>query len=406
MSYVIQAVLSNPRRPECDQITIPFPIPVDQYDKTIEMLQAIDLGFSVNRDCTVDEVNSRYSVLNTLVGTLVNIDQLDYLAKRLDGFCAGEVSQFQAMAHKLGLSEIKDFINLTYCCQQTTVITDFSDLEQIGKDHTMTLNGGAMPIDQYQAVNGKEAALQLINGGRGVITPYGVAYDNGMKLEPVYNGHQFPSYLYDHSLLVLEITPKRGLVEGSNPEYLYLPASEHQIERTLLRVGITSPHDAQIRIDCNELPEKVDEALDIEYLSGDDIPAFNRMCQSIEPLKEADMEKLNAVVLFAEAGDMMAVRQLAENLDQFDFVPGLQTPEEYGRHMIRESGHFDYDENLEGFYDYRRYGEQQLQQEGGQFNECGYVVYHGTMTLEKLMMEDPAEKHQREQGLQMGGVAQ
>ena len=67
MSYVIQAVLSNPRRPECDQITIPFPIPVDQYDKTIEMLQAIDLGFSVNRDCTVDEVNSRYSVLNTLV---------------------------------------------------------------------------------------------------------------------------------------------------------------------------------------------------------------------------------------------------------------------------------------------------------------------------------------------------
>ena len=136
MSYVIQAVLSNPRRPECDQITIPFPIPVDQYDKTIEMLQAIDLGFSVNRDCTVDEVNSRYNVLNTLVGTLVNIDQLDYLAKRLDGFCAGEVSQFQAMAHKLGLSEIKDFINLTYCCQQTTVITDFSDLEQIGKDHT------------------------------------------------------------------------------------------------------------------------------------------------------------------------------------------------------------------------------------------------------------------------------
>ena len=110
MSYVIQAVLSNPRRPECDQITIPFPIPFDQYDKTIEMLQAIDLRFSMNRDCTVDEVNSRYSVLNTLVGTLVNIDQLDYLAKRLDGFCAGEVSQFQAMAHKLGLSEIKDFI--------------------------------------------------------------------------------------------------------------------------------------------------------------------------------------------------------------------------------------------------------------------------------------------------------
>ena len=68
----------------------------------------------------------------------------------------------------------------------------------------------------------------------------------------------------------------------------------------------------------------------------------------------------------------MAVQQLAENLDQFDFIPGIHTPEEYGRHMIRESGHFEYDENLEGFYDYRRYGEQHIRQEGGRFNECGY----------------------------------
>ncbi len=406
MSYVIQAVMSNPRRPECDQITIPFPIPVDQYDKTIEMLQAIDLGFSVNRDCTVDEVNSRYSVLNTLVGTLVNIDQLDYLAKRLDGFCAGEVSQFQAMAHKLGLSDIKDLINLTHCCQQATVITDFSDLEAVGRSHYMNLNGGNAGLEEPENLDGAETAWLLIDGGGETVTPFGVVYDNGMKLEPVYNGHQFPVYPYDSLFMVLEITPKRGLAEGKNPEYLYLPTAEHQIERTLLRVGITSPHDAQISIDCNELPEKVDEALDIEYLSGDDLPALNRMCQAIKPLKKADMEKLNAVVLFAEAGDMMAVRQLAENLDLFDFVPGLQTPEEYGRHMIRESGHFDYDENLEGFYDYRRYGEQQLRQEGGQFNECGYVVYQGTMPLEELMMKDPAEKHQREQGLKMGGLAQ
>ena len=147
MSYMIQAVLSNPQRPECGQVTIPFPIPVGQYDQTIEMLQEIDLGFSINRDCKVDEIDSRYSVLGAVQGTLVNIDQLDYLAKRLDGFCAGEVSQFQAMAHKLELADVKDFINLTYCCQQATVITDFSDLEQIGKDHAMTLKGGAMPMD-------------------------------------------------------------------------------------------------------------------------------------------------------------------------------------------------------------------------------------------------------------------
>ena len=338
MNYVIQAVLSNTQHPECGQVTIPFPIPVDQYDKTIEMLQAIDLGFSVNRDCKVDEIDSRYFVLDSIKGTLVNVDQLDYLAKRLDGFCSGEVSQFQAMAHKLGLNDITDFINLTYCCQRTTVITDFSDLEQIGKNHAITMNGGAMPMDQYQAVDGRKDALQLIQGGGETVTPFGVVYDNGMKLEPVYNGHQFPVYPYDGLFMVLEVTPKRGLAEGKNPEYLYLPAAEHQIERTLLRVGITELHDAQVRIDWEEVPEKAAEALDLEHLSGDDLPALNRMCRVIEPLTEADMEKLNAVVLMAGPRDIDEVYALVQNLDQFDFVPCVQTPEEYGRYMIQECG--------------------------------------------------------------------
>ena len=404
MNYVIQAVLSNTQHPECGQVTIPFPIPVDQYDKTIEMLQAIDLGFSVNRDCKVDEIDSRYFVLDSIKGTLVNVDQLDYLAKRLDGFCSGEVSQFQAMAHKLGLNDITDFINLTYCCQRTTVITDFSDLEQIGKNHAITMNGGAMPMDQYQAVDGRKDALQLIQGGGETVTPFGVVYDNGMKLEPVYNGHQFPVYPYDGLFMVLEVTPKRGLAEGKNPEYLYLPAAEHQIERTLLRVGITELHDAQVRIDWEEVPEKAAEALDLEHLSGDDLPALNRMCRVIEPLTEADMEKLNAVVLMAGPRDIDEVYALVQNLDQFDFVPYVQTPEEYGRYMIQESGRFEFDENLDSFYNYKQYGEQQLQLEDGQFNEYGYVAYHGTMSLEELMTEDPTEKYQREQGLQMGGL--
>ncbi len=195
MSYVIKAVLSNPRHPECGQITIPFPIPADQYDQTIEMLQAMDLGYSVNRDCTVDEVDSHYRVLGALNGTLVNVDQLDYLAKRLDSFCVGEDAQFQAMAHKMELADIKDFINLTFCCQQATVITNFSDLESIGRGHFLNLNGGSARTEELENLDGAETALLLIDSGGEAVTPYGVVYSNGMVLEALYNGHQFPAYL-------------------------------------------------------------------------------------------------------------------------------------------------------------------------------------------------------------------
>ena len=115
-------------------------------------------------------------------------------------------------------------------------------------------------------------------------------------------------------------------------------------------------------------------------------------------MREAELEKLNAVMLMAEPGDITAVCKLAENLEQFDFIPGVHTPEGYGRYMIQQSGHFEYDENLECFYDYQRYGEQHIRQEGGQFNECGYVAYRGAVSLDALMRDTSTAQDQREQG--------
>ncbi|HIY74278.1 MAG TPA: hypothetical protein H9826_09980, partial [Candidatus Intestinimonas merdavium] len=34
---------------------------------------------------------------------------------------------------------------------------------------------------------------------------------------------------------------------------------------------------------------------------------------------------------------------------------------------------------------------------GGAFTSQGYISYHGTLTMEELMMEDPAEQYQKEQ---------
>ena len=92
-------------------------------------------------------------------------------------------------------------------------------------------------------------------------------------------------------------------------------------------------------------------------------------------------------------------------MDQFEFAPNVHTPAEYGRYMIQESGHFDYDENLKGFYDYEKYGLQRMEQETGMLTDKGYISYHGTISLEELMMEDPAEAYRQEQGFQMGGMA-
>ena len=179
---MIQAVLSNPNHPEYGVATIPFPIPHDQYAHCMELLEALEVGDAVKADCKVEKIDSFYTVLKRTKMLTVNVEELNYLAKRLDGFDAGEAAQFQAMAHKLELFELKDLINLTFCCQQATVITDFSDLAAIGRDHYMNLHGGSASVDELNALDGKGTARQLIESGSGTITPYGVVYDNGMKL--------------------------------------------------------------------------------------------------------------------------------------------------------------------------------------------------------------------------------
>lgn len=392
---MLKAVLSYPMHPEHGVVTIPFPIPEKDYDHTMELLEGIDIGDVLRQDCYVVELDSRYTILKRLEGSAVNVDELDYLAKRLDSFNESEKSQFQAMAHKLELADIKDFINLTFCCQQTTVITNFSDLEAIGRAHYMNVHGGCTVGEELANLDGCETALLLIDSGEGVVTPYGVVYDNGMKLEPLYDGRHFPSYLYKSPVMALET------VSGSGAEgYFCLPMPDRQIRRMIERAGLEN-QSVPLRIEMDELPERAADALDLEELTLDDLPALNRLCRAIEPLKDADREKLNAIVLTAEPGDITAVCYLAENLDRFDFVPDIHTPEEYGRYMIQRSGKFAYDEDLDDFYEYRLYGERCVRKEDGHFNECGYVAYHGILTIKQLMQIASAEQCPQEPGMQM-----
>lgn len=193
----MQAVLSNPKHPEYGVVAIPFPIPREQFDRCVELVEALGIGNVSAQDCHVDEIRSAWSVLNRLEGRIVNLDELDYLAKRLDSFDVGEAAQFQAMTEKLDLTSVNDLINLTFCCQETTVITDFSDLEAVGRDHYMNTHGGCASVQELEDLDAEETALLLINGGGGTVTRYGVVYDNGMKLEQTYDGKHFPAYLYE-----------------------------------------------------------------------------------------------------------------------------------------------------------------------------------------------------------------
>ena len=137
----------------------------------------------------------------------------------------------------------------------------------------------------------------------------------------------------------------------------YLPASKGQIERAMQRSGIADPKDMRLFIADSSFPEEVDVALDFQC---DNIHELNELALVVEKFSIHDRKKLGAAVSMAKPENASQIRRLAENMDLFEFAPGAHTPAEYGKYMIQKFGHFEYDPNLDEFYDYERYGLQHM----------------------------------------------
>ena len=393
---MIQAVLSNPSHPEYGVATIPFPIPRDQYAHCMELLEALEIGDAVKADCQVEKIDSFYTVLKRTEMLTVNVEELNYLAKRLDSFDTGEAAQFQAMAHKLELFELKDLINLTFCCQQATVITDFSDLAAIGRDHYMNLHGGSASVDELNALDDKGTARQLIESGSGTVTPYGVVYDNGMKLEQVYDGRFFPCYYYKPNVITVAVTSKAEPEDTEHITWLFLPMVQEEIDRALLRGGITDPSEIRLSLEDSWIPHEVLDLLDMDHV---DISELNALVQALDEFSDMSIRKYAAAAVMARPHTTEQAKHLAENLDLFDFAPSASTPEEYGKYMIQQSGRFEYDENLDAFYDYEKYGTERMNAEDGMFTDRGYIAYKGYISMEEVMNGSQSSR------MEMGGLS-
>ena len=399
---MFEATLRNRSQPELGTLTISFPIPEERYENVIFALKKLQIGDERKQDCCIDSIRApNCPALCQMNGTLANVDELDWLGKKLESFDGYELLQFSAATERFGLCSADELIGLTFCASEMTVISDFSDLVKVGRKHYLTVHGAA-DTKELETLDGKELAQALISGQPGTVTQFGVVYDNGVQLDAVYNRKQLPqNWIAETCIMELEIGTK-GAEAANAHEWVQLPVSRIKLERAMLRAGIPSCGEMQIWLSDTRLPDEAVCALNMEHES---LFALNRLCQVCADFSENDFEKLGAICQMAKLECAANLRQLAENLDQFDFAPNVHTPEELGKYMIQQSGHYEYDENLEDFYNYSDYGVNRMLQEDGVFVDRGYVSYHSTLTLDELMRDDPAESYQQEQETHTEGMA-
>ena len=307
--YQIKATLRSKTDPALGSVTIQFPIHWKEYDRVLEQLKPLGIGSPLDQDCQIETLDSHYPILKRLEETLVNLDELDYLAKRLDNIDE-KATTFQGAAAAEGITSIQDFINLTFCYKQVSVVRDFRDLENIGRDHIITTQGRGSSDEEWAAIDFHAVAMDLLQNGDGKITPYGVVYSNGMKLHPLYTGGPFPAYGCGEPLVVA-FKPQ----EGSEENFLFLPMAESRLCRELERSGVIDPKNFELCYIDQAPMEEIASSLSLEK---EDIFMLNRLAAALEDIPPAEMEKLKAAIYLTEPDTSEKFLALMKKVEQLD----------------------------------------------------------------------------------------
>jgi hypothetical protein len=182
--------------------TIWFPIEEEDLDKICS-----ELGIEMTTDpnCYIEDSMDR-NFLRILNDKNCNIDELNYLMKRLDSFDQKEIERFYAASFAESFKTMAELINLSFNLHCYGLVKDFNNLEAIGKDLYLT-EKQAVSTRVLNELNAEAYAMDVINNNpNSTITPYGVLYKNSNEPEQIYNGKQFPPYHWKEAIATIQLT--------------------------------------------------------------------------------------------------------------------------------------------------------------------------------------------------------
>ena len=129
--------------------------------------------------------------------------------------------------------------------------------------------------------------------------------------------------------------------------------------------------------------------------SYESIDELNHLAHVLSDLDQSDIEKFEAVIDSGEyTGSVHDLINLAQNLDCYDFYPGIDSEEALGRAYIEEMEMLDVPDNVLPYFDFEAYGRDARINDGGHFAPGGYVFNNGGSFVERYHgMEDIPPEH-------------
>ena len=327
-----------------------------------------------------------------LENRIVDLDELNFLAKRLQHMTLEELPEFFAAMKFEGQRNLNDLINLTYNLNCYTVIRDMTDLSTVGRKYLSAVKPNMTP-DEWGATDFVAVGRKLINSGKGVITEYGVVFKNEeMKPQTVYTGTTFPDFDFKENSLV-----HISLTYADQRESVYLPTEALALNKTALRLGAPSlskcvAHLLDFGVDNPKWIEKFRTMLE-----EDGIVAANTVANAID-VCDVNLDKLFAVMKYAGVDSPADIVKLIDHLGSFTFVPTAKNYEDIGHYVMDCMAEYALHPSYAPYFDYKAFGKDFAQKYNAQIVPGGIVFMDGPLTLDEILEREP------EQTVQIGAM--
>ena len=317
-----------------------------------------------------------------------NIEELNFLAKRMESFDKREQSQFDAAVSIFRPKTVEALINYTYNLPRFTLISDFSTPNAIGVSHILNRKQ-VMSLDEMASTDFAKIGKELMQSGKGITTPYGVLFVNeDIPFEPVYDGRHFPEYDYKGSLATVAVSRK------GETEYLYLPCSIQDINHALSKLPAKTWGECECSLESSNFPAEDWSENSKSILANEGVYCLNNACEALQRLYDkSDFEKLSAAMQMADVDDSESIVVLANQLNNFIHIPDAKDKEDVGRYWIDNIVGYEYDEALENYIDFASFGEDVINEHDCSFLDTGeFIALEDGVSLNRMLETAKAER--------------
>ena len=159
------------------------------------------------------------------------------------------------------------------------------------------------------------------------------------------------------------------------------PTTRKEVQKALKAIGVDGIRDR--RVILTEHDSNLHPNFCCCLSQYDSVDEVNYLACLLSELDQGELEKFEAVIDSGEHTSSVAdLINLTQNLDCFEFYPGVEDDETLGRIYVEDMEAIDIPDHLLPYFDYEAYGRDVRINEDGHFAPGGYVLNNGGKFIE------------------------